>query len=73
MILKKDSTIVDLKYAERITVEQRSVLIEFSNGKSLVLEYSKPSKEDLLQIIAMKKNDDSYFFELEEGDENEAG
>ena len=62
MILKKDNTIVDLKYAE-----------QFANGKSLVLEYSKPSKEDLLQIIAMKKNDDSYFFELEEGDENEAG
>jgi len=65
MILKKCNTIIDLKYAERITVEQRYVLIEFSNGKSLVLEYSKVDKEDLLQIIAMKKNDDKYFFELE--------
>ena len=53
MILKKDNIIIDLKYAERITVEQRSILIEFSNGKSLVLEYSKVDKEDLLQICLL--------------------
>jgi hypothetical protein len=60
MILRFDNVIYDLKYAEKIALFSKLLLIRFANGKEEVVnlnEYDCDSEELMKKICEHKNND----------------
>jgi hypothetical protein len=72
VILKRGKLLVDLKYATRVTVRDKYIIVKLVDSEDVVkVSYSGDwTPEILVSMIVAKKNLDGYYLDLDGGEEN---